>query len=578
MEHWNDDRSIAEVESLLAEMTLDEKIGQMTQVETSFLECREDIRDYGLGSLLSGGGRSPAVNTPESWADMVEGCQKAALQTRLRIPLLYGVDAVHGHNNVKGAVIFPHNIGLGAARRPELTEEAARITARDVRATGMNWIFAPCVAVPRDERWGRTYEGFGEDPDLAAELGQAAIRGIQGHTVGDLPQVLACAKHYLGDGGTSLGRDQGDTLADQDAMRRIHLPPYIKAIQAGVGSIMVSFSSWNGAKMHASSYWLTRVLKQELGFQGLVVSDWAGITQLPGSPADQIHSAITAGLDMIMVPDTYRLFIQILKSLVREGRIPLDRIDDAVRRILRIKFQLGLFENPMADRRLLRETGSAEHRRVARCCVRESVVLLKNQAGILPLPKTLSHLLVAGKCAHDLGNQCGGWTISWYGESGFHTDGTTILEAVRQSVSPSTRLSYSPDASTIPDQPDAAIAVIGETPYAEGVGDRTDLNLDPDDQAVLTRLHQAGIPIITILISGRPLLIESCLALSQAVMAAWLPGSEGQGVTDILFGDFPPTGKLPHTWPRHLDQIPINHDQTGIDPLFPYGFGLTYPG
>ena len=555
------------VENLLAQMTVEEKVGQMAQAERTYLGAESDIRDYLLGSVLSGGGSAPPVNTPSSWADMYDRYQSFALATRLRIPLLYGIDAVHGHNNVRGAVFFPHNIGLGCTRNAALVEEVARITAEEVVATGIRWTFSPCIAVPRDERWGRTYEGFGETPELASMMAPAAVRGYRSG-------ILACAKHYLADGGTSRGRDQGDASITEAELRAIHLPGYRAAVEAGVGSIMVSFSSWNGVKMHANRHLLTEVLKGELGFQGFLVSDWGAIDQLPGNYADQIQTAINAGLDMVMVPGRYREFTATLRSLVASGRVPQSRIDDAVARILRQKVRLGLFERPMADRSRAGDVGGAAHRAVARDAVRQSLVLLKNQGRTLPIPKTAVRIHVAGRSMDDIGNQCGGWTISWQGTSGAITPGTTILQAIR-STSPTTTVTTSLDGSGAAGA-DVAVVVVGEAPYAEGLGDRSDLALGADDVAVVERVKRAGVPTVVVLVSGRPLIIDRALALSDAFLAAWLPGTEGQGVADVLFGDFSPSGKLSHSWPRSMSQVPINVGDPSYDPLFPYGYGLTY--
>ncbi len=561
-------------EDLLKRMTIEEKVGQMTQVDRQFLQAN-DIQNYFLGSLLSGGGSVPDPNAPYAWADMYDSFQREALKTRLGIPLIYGIDAVHGHNNVYTAVIFPHNIGLGCTGNPALVEQAARITAEEVAGTGIDWTFAPCIAVPRDERWGRTYEGFGETPELAVQMAAAAVRGFQGTNLADPTSILACAKHFVGDGGTTNGVDQGDTQLDEQTLREIHMAGYVSAIEAGVGSIMVSFNSWNGQKMHGNHYLLTQVLKGELGFTGFLISDWAGIDQLPGDYKSDIETAINAGLDMIMVPDKYVEFITLLKELIQEGKIPISRIDDAVRRILKIKFRMGLFERPLTDRTYTLSIGAHSHRQVARECVRQSLVLLKNEHHTLPLRKDAIKIHVAGKNADDLGNQCGGWTISWQGSSGDITYGTTILQAIHAAVSPTAQVSYSRDGSGAAGA-DIGIVVIGETPYAEGMGDRTDLNLDSEDIAAVQNVRNAGMPVVVILICGRPLILEPILAKCEALLVAWLPGSEGQGITDVLFGDYSPTGKLGHSWPRHMTQIPINNGDPNYDPLFPYGFGLTY--
>ena len=497
------------VEDLLSRMTLDEKIGQMTQADRQYLEQESDISTYLLGSLLSGGGSTPAVNTPASWADMVDDFQNRALATRLAIPIIYGIDAVHGHNNVKEAVIFPHNIGLGCTGNAELVREAERITAREVAGTGISWTFAPCIAVPQDERWGRTYEGFGETAEITQIMSTAAVLGFQGDTLADRETILACAKHYVGDGGTTNGEDRGNTEVDEETLRALHLPGYISAIEAGVGSIMASFNSWNGQMLHGSHYLLTTVLKEELGFEGFVVSDWAGIDLLPGDYTSDVKTSINAGIDMVMVPEHYKTFISTLRSLVQSGDVSLERIDDAVRRILRIKFELKLFERPYANRTLTSEIGSAAHREIARECVRQSLVVLKKKDSVLPLPKDNIALHVTGKNADNLGHQCGGWTISWQGGSGDITTGTTILQAIRDTA-PGATVTYSIDGSGA-ESADIGVVVIGEMPYAEGEGDRTDLSISETDVEAVRRVKNAGIPVVAILISGRPMILESIL-------------------------------------------------------------------
>lgn len=571
-----------QAKALLSQMSLDEKIGQMTQVDMNAMKDKADVQKYALGSMLSGGDSDPADITAAGWLKACEEYQSWALETRLRIPLLYGIDAVHGHNNVDGAVIFPHNIGLGATRNPALVEKASRIIAQEVAGTGMHWAFAPCVAVAQNERWGRTYESFGEDPDLAARLGVAAVGGFQSR----LPQgnlVLGCAKHFLGDGGTTDGTDQGNTVCDEATLRRVHLTPYVAAVKAGVGSIMVSYSSWNGEKMHGNKQLLTDVLKGELGFRGFLVSDWAAIDQLSPDYKSAIEKSINAGLDMVMIPNSpgqknnYVEFISLLKELVAEGRVPPSRVDDAALRILRAKYQIGLFEHPYADRNLTAAIGSAAHRKIARECVRESLVLLKNSNHALPLSRKLKHLVVVGKGADDLGIQCGGWTISWQGKTGPVTHGgTTILSAVRQTVGRNAEVTYSADASQLAGA-DAILVVIGEQPYAEMKGDRSDLSLAPEDVSVVQKAKQSGAPLITVLLSGRPLVLGPTLEASDAFIAAWLPGTEGQGIADILFGTAKPKGKLPRTWPRSNEQLALTcADPAAKDALFPYGFGLTY--
>jgi beta-glucosidase len=571
-----------EVESLLSRMTLEEKIGQMTQVDMNAVKDKADIAKYAFGSMLSGGDSDPADITAKGWLAACEEFQSWALKSRLKIPLFYGIDAVHGHNNVDGAVIFPHNIGLGATRNPALVKKAARITALEIAGTGMNWAFAPCVAVAQCERWGRTYESFGESADLAGLLGAAAVEGFQ-QTLPGGGFVMACAKHFAGDGGTLNGVDQGNTVCDEAQFRRIHLAPYIPALRAGVGSIMVSYSSWNGEKMHGNTHLLTQVLKSELGFQGFLVSDWAAIDQLSSDYKTDIEKSINAGLDMVMIPNgpgqknNYVEFINLLKELVAEGRVPQSRIDDAVRRILREKFRMGVFDHSYANPKLTAEVGSAAHRQVARECVRQSLVLLKNENHALPLSSKLKHIIVAGRAGDDLGTQCGGWTITWQGKTGAVTHGgTTILAAIQQMAGPGTHVTFSADAGGL-SAADAIVVVVGEPPYAEMKGDRSDLQLSAEDVILVQKAKQSGSPVVTVLLSGRPLIPGNALQASDAFVAAWLPGTEGLGVADVLFGKHRPVGKLPRTWPANNDQLACNVNTPSTEkPLFPFGFGLTY--
>ncbi len=569
-------------------MTLEEKIGQMIQTDQEHLRDPADIEKYYIGSVLSGGNSDPVEgNSLQAWTDRYDQLQKSALKTRLGIPILYGIDAVHGNNNVLGAVIFPHNIGLGCTRNPELVEKISRITAIETRATGIQWTFAPCVTVPRDERWGRTYEGFSEDPDLVKVLGEASIRGLQSQELNSPLSVLACAKHYIGDGGTAAvlrGRrgirlDQGDTQIDEQTLRQIHLPPYVTAVKAGVGTIMPSYSSWNGLKCSASKRLLTEILKEELGFEGFLISDYRAIDQVDPDYKTAIGISINAGMDMGMIPSKYCEFFTYLKELVEEGVVPMSRIDDAVTRILRVKCAMGLLDknrSQLADRALQKKFGSDEHRQVAREAVRRSLVLLKNEGNVLPISKQVLRIHIAGRNADNLGNQCGGWTIDWQGRSGQVTPGgTTILTAVKNSVSESTKVTFSIDGAEAQGA-DIGVVVIGERPYAEGMGDSADLALDRADIEALGNMKKAGIPVVVILISGRPLIINDVLDRADAFIAAWLPGTEGRGVADVLFGDYKPTGKLSFTWPRSIDQVPINLGDGDYDPLFEYGFGLTY--
>jgi beta-glucosidase len=577
----------AQVKPLLARMTLAEKIGQMTQPDQVFIKDPADIERYFVGSILSGGSSDPKEgNSLQAWTDLYDRLQQHTGNTRLKIPILYGVDAVHGHNNVLGAVIFPHEIGLGATRNAALVEKVERVTAEEVRATGIQWAFAPCVTVPQDVRWGRSYEGFSEDPQLVREMAGAAVRGFQGTDLASPLAVLACAKHYAGDGGTAFGSghggkglDQGDTRVDEATLRRIHLQGYIAAVQAGVGTIMPSYSSWNGVKASGDKHLLTEILKRDLGFQGFLISDYNALDQVDRDFKKAIGISINAGMDMAMVPSKYKEFIADLKQLVDEGAVPIARIDDAVTRILRVKFAMGLMDpkrSQLADRGLHKTFGSAEHRLVAREAVRQSLVLLKNRNQVLPLKKTAARIHVGGKSADDLGNQCGGWTIDWQGKSGDITPGgTTVLAAIRQAVGKGTQVTFSKDGTGAAGAT-VGVVVIGEQPYAEGNGDRTDLALAQEDVDAVANMKAAGIPVVAILFSGRPMILGDVLNKADAVVAAWLPGTEGEGIADVLFGDFRPTGKLSFAWPRSMAQVARHQGDKEYDPLFAFGYGLSY--
>jgi beta-glucosidase len=495
-------------------------------------------------------------------------------------------------------VIFPHNIALGCTRDAALVERIGRMTAEEVRSTGTQWTFAPCVTVPQDIRWGRTYEGYSEDPALVRSLGEAAVRGMQGD-LSDPLSILACAKHFIGDGGTTAstaGRpgpgvapgnnsrllvDQGDTKVDEATLRRIHLQGYISAVKAGVGSIMPSYSSWNGVKCSGSKRLLTEILKQELGFEGFLISDYNAIGQVnPKDYRNSVEISINAGMDMAMEPSNYAKFFTTLTELVKEGKVPMSRIDDAVTRILRVKFAMGLMDknkSQLADRALHASFGSAERRAVAREAVRKCLVLLKNENKTLPISKNLARIHVSGKTADNIGNQCGGWTIQWQGQSGaVTTGGTTILAAIKAAI-PKTEVTYSLDG-TGAQGASIGIVVVGERPYAEGVGDRSDLSLDKEDLEAISNVKKAGIPVVVLLISGRPMIIKDALPQADAFVAAFLPGTEGQGIADVLFGDYKPAGKLSVSWPKSMDQLPlnINGPKDKYDPLFPYGYGLSY--
>jgi beta-glucosidase len=563
------------VEDLLARMSLGEKFGQMTLVEKNSIADR-DVKAFFVGGVLSGGGGYPNVNTAEHWANMVNRFQKAALETRLGIPILYGVDAVHGHNNLRGATIFPHNIGLGAANDERLMRRIGEVTAAEMIATGVYWDYAPAVPVVQDIRWGRSYESYGENTDLVSRLAVAYMRGLQGDDLSAPGSVLATYKHYVGDGGTKWGSslgagpiDQGVTDVDEATLRAVHLPPYQAGIQAGARSVMVSYSSWGGLKMHAQKYLVTDVLKGELGFTGFVVSDWGGVDQISNNYYDAMVASINAGVDMNMVPYNYKRFLSTLESAVQNGDIPMERIDDAVRRILRVKFEMGLFDHPYSDEALLAQVGSPEHRAVAREAVAKSLVLLKNDGNLLPLSKSTRVIHVSGQGADDIGMQSGGWTIEWQGKMGESTIGTTLLQGIQAAVRPGTTVEYEP-LGKFTTRGDVCIAVVGETPYAEYQGDKADLALTATDVATVKRMRENCDKLVVILISGRPLIVTDQLPAWDAFVAAWLPGTEGQGVADALFGDMPFTGTLPVTWPGSMDYF------DGVDDvLFPYGYGLT---
>ena len=563
-----------DVEALLAQMTLDEKIGQMTQADKTALPDGDEVRELFLGSVLSGGNSLPKPNDPATWAAMCDRFQSQALATRLGIPIIYGVDAVHGDGDVKGAVLFPHQIGLGATRNPELIRQAARVTAREVAGSGARWTFAPCVAVARDERWGRTYESYGESPELAELLGPAAVRGYQEAPASEPGSaVLATAKHFLGDGGTNRGMDQGDTRVPLEELRRIHLPGYVACLKAGVGSVMVSYSSWNDQPMHGNKTLITGLLKDELGFQGFVVTDWAAIDKMADDYKQDVEVAINAGIDMVMVPINYRDFVADLKALVAEGRVPMARIDDAVRRILRQKVRFKLWERPFTDRALTAQIGSPAHRAVARQAVQQSLVVLKNDKNVLPLSAS-ARVHLCGVRADDIGVQCGGWSVGWNGGRGAITPGTTIRQGFEQVLGVG-RVTFSKDAAGA-DSADVVVAVVGEDPYAETSGDRDQLELSPDDRALIDAAKRSGKPLVVVLLSGRPLILGDLVDRAAALVAAWLPGTEGAGIADVLGGVVKPSGKLPCSWPRDMAQIPINVGDRSYAPLYPYGFGLSW--
>ncbi|XP_073289927.1 uncharacterized protein [Primulina huaijiensis] len=582
------------IEDLLRRMTLEEKVGQMVQIELTVASAKV-MKKYFIGSVLSGGGSAPAPHaSPERWVDMINEIQKGSSSTRLRIPMIYGIDAVHGHNTAYKATIFPHNVGLGATRDPELVKKIGAATALEMRATGIPYTFAPCIAVCRDPRWGRCYESYSENPKIVQEMTEI-IPGLQGDIpvnsrkgvpyVAEKGKVAACAKHYVGDGGTTKGVNGNNTEISNHGMLSIHMPPYYDSVIKGVATIMVSYSSLNGVKMHANRDLITGFLKNTLNFRGFVISDYMGIDQITSPPhANYTYSileGVGAGIDMVMVPFNYTEFIDGVTYLVKNNFIPIPRIDDAVKRILRVKFTLGLFENPLADYSMAKYLGCREHRELAREAVRKSLVLLKNgeSAGkpLIPLPKKASKIIVAGTHANNLGYQCGGWTIKWQGKSGNLTTGTTILSAIKKTIDPDTEIIFKEKPHTgymKRHKFSYAIVVVGELPYSEVVGDSFNLTLPEPGPRVIKNVC-AAVKCVVILITGRPVVIQPYLDQIDALVAAWIPGSEGQGVADVLYGEFGFTGKLPRTWFKTVDQLPMNVGDEHYDPLFPFGFGLV---
>lgn len=589
------------VEALLAQMTLEEKVAQMVQPEQNGISLK-DITKYGVGSVLSGGGSAPkSGNTAKDWQNHINSMKQAALNSRLGIPLLYGVDAVHGHSNIYGATVFPHNIGLGAAKDEDMMVRMGQVVASEVRATGIQWTFAPTLANPQNELWGRTYEGFSENEELVAKLGTAFVVGAQGVLGSDSflaeNQVVATAKHYIGEGYTAFGTNQGDVQMDAEAFNKLlHdtlLTPYKAAVDSGVRTVMASFNSVNGLKCHENKYLLTDVLKGELGFTGLVVGDYNGAQQVSGANyKEQLVNCVNAGVDLLMEPYTWKDVIKHLKSATEEGLISQERIDDAVRRILRVKFEAGLFEETVGgekEQELLAQFGSDAHREVAREAVRKSLVLLKNDevAGQRAMErlKNSTNLLVVGSKADDIGAQCGGWTISWQGSTGDITEGTTIFEALKNASKGNVTFSAKGD---VKGDEDAIIVVVGETPYAETSGDRSTstLTISGDDKALLKDMEEAiadarakEVPVIMVLLSGRPLTIADYVDQFDAIVAAWLPGSEGEGISDVLLGEYDFSGTLSYTWPWYASDIETKFDfNKEGNVLFKYGTGLTKNG
>ncbi len=577
------------IENLLSQMTLPEKIGQMALVDKNSVQHIRDVSEYGLGGVLSGAGVKPENNTPQGWLDMVIGYVDGSRSSRLGIPVLYGVDAIHGHSNVPGATIFPHAIGLGAARDRMLVEKVAEATAEEVRATGILWVFSPNLDAPEDIRWGRTYEAFSSDASINADLGVAYIRGLQGTATSHI-KMVATAKHYLGAGSMQWGSssnkdfkiDQGTTIADTGTLGGPYLAPFKAAVDAGVLSVMVGLNSVGSEKISANKNLITDVLKKELGFKGFVVSDWYGVYGIPGGDYHATVTAIQAGVDMVMLPYDYKTFIKNVTYAVNHGDIPQERIDDAVRRILRAKFSVGLFEKIPAEnfKKDLDVIGSAQHRALARDAVSKSLVLLKNENQTVPLSSHVGRIFVAGSAVDNTGRQSGAWTIEWQGIDGNAIPGaTSILHGIQKSAGSNTQIIYDANAhfGTGGNLADIGIAIVGEKPYAEGWGDNGNPSLSSEDLQTISSLRKASKKVLVIIISGRPLLLPPEANEWDAVVAAWLPGSEGEGVADVLFGTKPFVGKLPLPWPANINQLPFSPDGIAADksaPVFPEGFGL----
>jgi beta-glucosidase len=586
----------ARISVLMAKMSLREKVGQTIQADIASIKP-EDLRRYPLGSLLAGGNAAPHGDNrapAADWLSMIRAFRGVAAETRpgqTSIPLIFGIDAVHGHNKILGATVFPHNIGLGAARDPGLIRRIGRATAEEVAVTGADWTFGPTVAVPRDYHWGRSYEGYAEDPEVVATYSGPMTLGLQGELVAGQPldrrHIVGSAKHFLADGGTKNGVDQGDAQISEDDLIRMHAQGYPPAIDAGILSVMVSFSSWNGVKHTANSGLLTDVLKGRMGFEGFVVGDWNAHGQVPGCTVTDCPQALNAGLDMYMAPDSWRDLFDNTLAEVKSGRIPMSRLDDAVRRILRVKFKAGLFQGRSPIEGQFEQLGSADHRAVAREAVRKSLVLLKNEGSVLPI-KASARVLVAGDGADNIGKQSGGWTLNWQGVGNTNANfpnGQSIYGGIAEALRAGGGQAELSINGIFKRKPDVAIVVFGENPYAEFQGDISTLEFqqgDKHDLALLKRLKRQGIPVVSVFLSGRPLWTNPEINASDAFVAAWLPGTEGGGVADVLITapngaartDF--AGKLSFSWPKRADRTPGHRDEPGYDPQFPYGYGLGY--
>lgn len=591
----------AKVAAIVAGMTLEQKIGQMTQPEIKSI-TPDDVRRYYLGSVLNGGGSWPDRDNKRGsaadWVALADKYYAASMATDMpvKIPVIWGIDAIHGNSNVYGATLFPHNIGLGAARNPQLVGQIGRSMGKSVRATGIAWVFGPTIAVVRDDRWGRTYESFSEDSALVRQYAGEYVKGLQGSFM-DEANVVATAKHFMGDGGTDQGKDRGVNLSTNAQMLNTHAQGYLTALTAGAQTVMASYNSWNdkaaGAnygKMHGSKALLTDVLKQKMGFDGFVVTDWDGIGEVPGCRNDSCPQAINAGIDMVMVPDAWKAFISNTIAQVKSGEIPMSRIDDAVTRIIRVKLRAGLFGKKPSDNIYAGKQEALQDRELARQAVRESLVLLKNDSTTLPLARN-KKILVVGKTADDISNQTGGWSLTWQGTDNKNTDfpnADSILTGIKAAVGEA-NVEFSADAKGVDvSRFDAVIAVIGETPYAEMYGDIGPAGTlrhsgsYPEDLAVLRAVAGKGKPVVTVFVSGRPLYANDLMNLSNSFVAAWLPGSEGKGVADVLFRaadgkvahDF--RGTLSFSWPKSVCQTSLNFDEPNYSPLFKFGYGLTY--
>ena len=627
-----DPRIEARIATLLGKLTLEQKVAQMVQADIRYI-TPDDVRKYHIGSILNGGGAFPGNDKHaaiSAWVALADRFYEASMDTSQggpAIPIFWGTDAVHGHNNVVGATLFPHNVGLGAMHDPDLIQRIGEATASEVAVTGIDWTFAPTLAVVRDGRWGRSYEGYSDRPDIVREYAGRMVQGLQG-TAGtasflDNTHILATAKHFMGDGGTDQGIDRGDNLASEQEMLDIHAQGYLSAIAAGVQTVMVSYNSWRGPKIHGQHYLITDVLKGKLGFDGLVVSDWNGIDEVQSCSVDHCTQAVNAGIDLFMVPEAWKSFIANTVASVRAGEIPESRIDDAVTRILRVKLRAGLFEKGHPSARALAnkrdQLGSPQHRAIARQAVRESLVLLKNEGGLLPLrPKT--RVLVAGDGADSIQKQTGGWTLTWQGTENPNTDfpgATSIFGGIRAAVKAAGGTATLSADGSYHNKPDVAIVVFGESPYAEWHGDIGTLDFhgadgnpvpnlgqpwpetplpgqwapsataanaaalggdDPNVQ-LMQRLRHAGVPVVAVFLAGRPRGVTPEIDAANAFVVAWLPGTEGEGVADVLFRNnkggvnFDFTGRLSYTWPATGAPDPKS---PYANPLFAYGYGLSY--